>query len=252
MRIGIDRARVEAAFRAVELCIFGNELWRVGGDVFFGVKIVGGRKGGVAVLCGVPAAIVQLRFHLVACFGGLRGGAVVAAQGVLLHIDFIAVGHNAGHVVHGAGGNRLDAGVAGGGVQRHAAPAANAQDADLLAVHEILQAEKIDGGGKVFGIDVGRCHIAWLAARFAKVGRVKRQGYKAAFGHCLRVQPAGLLLHRAKCAGHGNRRQLLAGADVFWHIQVACQCDAIAVFEGDFAVFHFVGFWEYLVPLLGE
>ena len=53
---------MEAAFGAVEISVFGDKFRRVGGNVF-GVKVVGGRKGGVTVLRGFSAAIVQLYFQ---------------------------------------------------------------------------------------------------------------------------------------------------------------------------------------------
>jgi hypothetical protein len=53
---------MEAAFGAVEISVFGDKSRRVGGNVL-GVKVVGRRKGGVTVLRGFSAAIVQLYFQ---------------------------------------------------------------------------------------------------------------------------------------------------------------------------------------------
>ena len=81
----------------------------------------------------------------------------------------IAVGGHAGHVVHGHGGGRLDAGVDSRSVYRHAAPAADADDADALGVNILLHGEKVYRRTEILGIDVGRGHIARGAAALAGV-----------------------------------------------------------------------------------
>ena len=52
----------KAAFDTVEIGVFGHKFRCVGGNVF-GVKVVGGRESGVAVLRSFPAAIVQFHFR---------------------------------------------------------------------------------------------------------------------------------------------------------------------------------------------
>ena len=51
----------------------------------------------------------------------------------------ISVGRYTGHVVHGHGRGNFDAGVNGGGIERHAAPAADTDDTDALRVIECLK-----------------------------------------------------------------------------------------------------------------
>lgn len=147
-----------------------------------------------------------------------------------------------------AGGDGLDARVGYRRVQCHAAPTADAQNADFVAVHEILQAEIIHSGAEIFGIDVGRGHIAWLAARFADVGRVKGQGNEATFRQRLRIQSTGLFLDCAKSTSDGNRGQLRAVFDVLRHIEITGKGDAVAVFERHLVVLDPAGLREDLVP----
>lgn len=130
------------------------------------------------------------------------------------------------------------------------APAADAEDADALAVDVGLQSEEIDGGAEIFGIDVGRGDIARLTAAFAGVGRIERQGDETAFGHRLRIQAGRLFLHRAEGATHRDRRQLAAG--VLRLVQVGRQRDAVAVLERYLPVLDPVALWEHLVPVLGQ
>ncbi|MNN67519.1 hypothetical protein D3C81_1831570 [compost metagenome] len=64
----------------------------------------------------------------------------------------------------------------------------------------------------------------------------------------MRIEPGGLLLHRAKRATDDNSCQLCAG--VLRLVQVARQGDAIAVREGDLLMVHLVALGESLVPFL--
>ncbi|MNR02890.1 hypothetical protein D3C85_1187600 [compost metagenome] len=87
-----------------------------------------------------PTLFAQLLEHLGALFEG--------------HAVVVALGHDAGHVVHGAGDNCLDALVQGHGIQRHTAPTANANDANPFAINGGLQAESINCRAYVLGVDV--------------------------------------------------------------------------------------------------
>ena len=51
----------------------------------------------------------------------------------------ISVGRYTGHVVHGHSSGNFDAGVNGGGIERHAAPATDTDDTDALRVIECLK-----------------------------------------------------------------------------------------------------------------
>ena len=144
----VDRARMEAARRLVVVVVVDQELRLAAVAV-----VVGRLVGRGAVLRVGPALPAHLLQRLRALFEG--------------HAVVVALGHDARHVVHGAGHDGLDALVHGGGVQRHAAPAADADDADPLAVDGGVQAEKVDGGAEVLGVDVGRGDVAGLAAAFA-------------------------------------------------------------------------------------
>ena len=81
----------------------------------------------------------------------------------------IAVSVHTGHVVHGHSGGSFDAGVNGSSIDRHTAPAADADDADALRVNILLHGEKVYCCTEILGIDVGRGHIARGAAALAGV-----------------------------------------------------------------------------------
>src|SRR5919112_404180 len=70
------------------------------------------------------------------------------------HTIVVAAGHDARHVIHGAGHNGLDALVHGDGIQCHAAPTADTDDADPLTIDGWVQAEKIHRRAEILGIDV--------------------------------------------------------------------------------------------------
>ena len=142
----------------------------------------------------------------------------------------------------------LDALVHGDGIQRHAAPAADADDADPLAIDRGMQAEEIHRGAEVLGIDVRRGDVARLAAALSGVGRIERQRDEAALRHGLRVQARRLLLHRAERTADGERRQPLAGA-VLRQVQVAGQGDAVAVLEGDLLMIDLRRSWGRSCPI---
>ena len=111
----VDRSRVEAARRLVVVVVVDHELR------FAALQLVVGRLVGRGSLFRIlPTLPAQLLQRLRALFEG--------------HAVVVALGHDARHVIHGAGRDGFDALVHGDGVQRHAAPAANADDADPLAV----------------------------------------------------------------------------------------------------------------------
>ena len=70
------------------------------------------------------------------------------------------------------------------------------------------------------------------------------------FSHFLGIQARRLFLDCAKGAGYCNRRKLACCA--LGDIHVGCKGDAVAVYEGDFAVGDLVAFGESLVPFVGK
>ncbi len=78
---------------------------------------------------------------------------LVSRVGGVLRVE-VAFGVDAGHVVHRGCHGRLDAGVQCGGVQRHAAPTADADDADAFRIHVLLHGQEVDGRLEVLGVDV--------------------------------------------------------------------------------------------------
>ena len=219
-----------AARRLVIIVIIDEELRLRGADVG---QAAGQGAASVPVIFG--ALGVQLPTQL---------GAAVR-----IHLVEVAVGDDAAHVVHGGGHGGLDAGVHGRRVQRHAAPAADADDADPFRIDAVLNGQKIDGCGEILGVDVGRSHIAGFAAAFAGEGRIEGDGQKSAFGHDLGVQPAGLLLDGAEGAADGEGGKFCAAA-VLGNVHVGGESDSVAVFEEHFFMLHLLAFGEDLVPFL--
>ena len=176
-------------------------------------------------------------------------GRLLGIAGVLAVLGIeIALGVHTGHVVHGGGDRRLDAGVERGGVERHPAPAADADDADALRVDPLVQRQEIHRRHEVLGIDVGRGHIAGRAAALAGKGGVKGQRQKAAPGHRLGVEAGALLLDRAERPADRDRREL--SRRPLRHIEIAGERDPIAVYKADLAVLNSLAFGEGLIPLL--
>ena len=180
------------------------------------------------------------------------------AQGRLLGVTrFLAVlgieiafGVDAGHVVHRGGHGSLDARIQRGGVQRHAAPAADADDADARGIDALVQGQKVHGRHEVLGVDVRGGHIAGEAAALAGEGGVEGQGQKAALGHGLGVQAGALLLHRAEGAADRDGRE--PALPLLGDVEVRRQGDAVAVDKGDLLVPDLLAPREGLVPGPGE
>ena len=158
----------------------------------------------------------------------------------------VAVGGHTGHVVHRGRDGGLDARVDGGSVECHAAPAADAEDADALRVDIIAHGQEVDRGGKVLGVDIGRSHISRFAAAFSRVGRIKSDGKEASFGHGLRIEAGRLLLDCAEGTRHGQGSK--PARSVFRCIHVSSQRDSVAVVKRYFFVADPAALRECLVP----
>ena len=142
--------------------------------------------------------VLRQRIHHAACQSIAAAEIVLSALGVhglLFGIAGvggvftvkIAVGIHAGHVVHGHGGGRLDAGILCGGVHRHAAPAADADDPDALRVNILLHGQEVHRRAEILCIDVRGCHVPGLSAALTGKGRVKGDRQIATLRHLLCV-----------------------------------------------------------------
>lgn len=229
---GVDCPRVVATGCHVVVVVVDEELCLTTLQFVVGRLIGGGTAFRV-----LPALLAQLFQRSRALFEG--------------HAVVVALGHDPRHVVHGAGHHRLDALVHGHRVQRHATPAADADDADALAIHFRQQTDEIHCRAEVFGIDIRRSDVAWLTAALTGIRWVERQRDESAFGHGLRIQSGGLLLDRAERTADHDCRQPIA-ATVLRQVQVSCQGDAVAIGEGDLAMFDLCAQGKGLVPLLGQ
>ena len=94
----------------------------------------------------------------------------------------------------------------------------------------------------------GRGEAVRLAATFADVGRIMREGDEAALGHRLGIEAGRLLLDRAERAAHHECGLPLRAVEVLWHIEVCDQRDAQPVVEGHLAVIDAIALREGLVP----
>ena len=192
---------------------------------------------------GVGAGLVVLGalgveglFHLVPGVGAVGGIKV-------------ALGVDPAHVIHGGGDRGFDAGVHGGGVEGHAAKAADTQNADLLPVHKVPGGQKVHGGGEVLGVDVGGGHVAHRPAALSDKGGVKGQSGKATAGQLFGVQPGALLFYRSEGAGHRHSGQLTRC--ILGQVQVSCQLNAVAVVELHLLPAHGVPEGEGISVVLG-
>ena len=178
-----------AAGRAVVVVIVDHELRRIRRNIGV-IRCLVGWRPGFGIRPTLPAQLLQ------------RLGALLQSHAVI-----VAPRHAAGHVVHRAGDDGLDTLVDRHGAQRHAAPAADADDADTLTVDGIVQSEIVHAGHEVLGADVGGCDIARLTAAFAGIGWIERQRDEAALGHGLRIETRRLFLDGAERAADDDGRQ---------------------------------------------
>ena len=181
--------------------------------------------------------------------GGEPGTGRVARRGGVLFVE-VALGGNAAHVVHGGGHRGPDPGVESCGVDGHATPAADADDADPFGIDILTAAEVVDGGAEVLGVDVRGGHVAGSAARFPGVAGVESEGEESSLGHGLGVQAAGLFLDRTEGTGHGDRGEGAPGP--LGPVEVGRQGDAVTVVEGNLLVVHLVAVGKNLVPFPGQ
>ena len=151
----------------------------------------------------------------------------------------VAVGSHTGHVVHGHGSGRFNAGVNGGGIDRHTAPAADTDDTDALRVNILLHGEKVHRCAEILSVDVWRCDITGHTAALTGVGRVEGNRQEAKLRHFLRIQAGGLLLYRTERTADGNGGQRLRALR---RVQIRRQCDAVAVVKGHLFVVYLVAF----------
>ena len=171
----------------------------------------------------------------------------MAVVGIIVGVE-IPVGVHAAHVIHGSGDRCLDAGVDGCGIDCHAAPAANAEDADAFRVNVLPGGEVVHGGAEVLRIDVRRRHITGLPAAFTGEGRVEGKGQETPLCQFLCVQSRCLLLYCAEWTADGDGWQF--PLRVQRHVQIGGKRDAVPVVESHFAVFYLFALREHLVPLL--
>lgn len=161
--VRVERAFMVAARRLVVGVVVLDELGRV-----LGKRIDDSACERVCSCGEVLGALCRKRAAEV--LPGLR--AVVRVE--------VAVRGVAGEVVHCGGDRSLDSRVDCRRVDRHAAPAADSDDADFLRVDVLLDGKEVNRRLKVLGVDVGRIHVPRLAAAFARERRVERQRDKSA------------------------------------------------------------------------
>ena len=200
------------------------------GRLVVGLKVaqVAGRVGGDTIQV-ISRHLVRIRLRV--------SGALIAQSAQLLVARIVAfgvvidVGEEALHVVERADDGRLDARVDRGLIDRHAAPATDAHEANLRDV-DVAQAHQIvHGRAEVLRVNVWCGHAAHLAAALARERGVEGQGHKAARCQLLGVESGGLLLDRPEGPADGHGGVSLRCLIAFGHVEVAGQLYPEAVFE---------------------
>jgi hypothetical protein len=132
----------------------------------------------------------------------------------------------------------------------HAAPAADADDANLVRINVRAGGQVIYRRGEIFGVNIGGGYVPGLAAALSGKGGVKGDGQKAPLRHLLGVEPGRLFLDGAEgaadCQGGQFAGRMQRG------VQVGGQGDAVPVMESDFLVLNLAALREDLVPFLGK
>ena len=147
------------------------------------------------------------------------------------------------HVVHAHRSYRFEARIDFGGADDEAATAANAQDADLIAVDEGLLTQVVSGGAEVFSVDVRIDTVTGLAFALAPVRKVDSQGDKALFGQFLGVQIGALFLHGTHGMTDDDSRQLFRLLHILRNEEIASDLHIIDIVEGN-------GCFRYLIALI--
>ena len=187
-------------------------------------------------------------------FARLQIGKALGAHGRLCLITrFLTVGRveislgiDTGHIVHGRRHCCLDAGIQRGGVERHTAPAADADDADTRGIDHMVQGKEVHRSHEILCIDIRRGHIADVAAALAGERGIKGQRHKAALRHRLGVETGALLLDCAEGTGNGDCGEFSLHA--LGNIQICRQGNAVAVDKRDLAVIDLIAPGKSLVP----
>ena len=185
-------------------------------------------------------------------FGALGGPGLPlgVAGGLIIGAAKVSFARHAGHVIHGGCDGCLDPGIQRRRIDGHAAPPANADDADALGIYHFVGRKEIHGRQEVLRIDVRRRHHAGFTTGFAGKGGIKGNREETSLGHMLRIDAGRLLLYGAKGAGDCDGRQL--AFRILGNVQIGSQFNAKTIVESDFAVIDQFGFREGLVPFLGE
>ena len=165
----------------------------------------------------------------------------VLALEIALHVHLA-------HVVHRGCHGGTDSGVDRSRVHRHAAPSADADDADTPGVDIVLDAEEVHCGKEVLRVDVGRSHATGLTPTLPREGGVECDGEESTLCHVLRIKSAALLLHCSERTADGDGRKGIRRTT--GRVHVGSQLDAVTVAERDLTVVYLVALREHLVPLL--
>ena len=161
----------------------------------------------------------------------------------------VAFAENTRHIIHYHRRHSLYTGVDGRSVKCETAPTADADNANPLSIHKGQQPQAIHRSREILGINVGRCHITRLSTAFARIRRVKSQGYKAPLGHRLSVKSRCLLFYSPKSTTHGKGGKLIVFA-VFREIQIANKGDTITISERNLFIFYLIALRKYLIPTI--
>ena len=155
----------------------------------------------------------------------------IAAVGI--HGVKVAVGGDAAHVVHGDRHGSLDPGIVGRRVERQSAPSADSEDPDPFGIHAGEEGETVDGGRKIFRVDVRRRDGAGLSSALSGERRIKCQSHESSGSKLLRVKTGGLLLDRSERSADRDGGVTARLVKIFRKIEMSGKFNAETVFETD-------------------
>ena len=137
-------------------------------------------------------------------------------------------------IIHRGRDNGLDARIDLRRADGEAAASADADDADLLAVYaRFPDAEIVHRRRKALREQVGRGHMARLAAALPHIDLIEGQHDKAALRQLVRVNARALLLDTAVGRADDQRRVLLRLVQLLRCVNVGGNGDAVAIVVAD-------------------
>ena len=107
---------------------------------------------------------------------------------VCIHGIKIAVGGYPAHIIHRRSDRCLDACINGCCIDGKSSPTTDSHNSNAVSIHQITYRQKIDCCTEIFRIYIGRSYITRFSTAFPCKRRIKSNGQKSPFCHCLSIQ----------------------------------------------------------------